>query len=68
MTNNNKPSLLKNTLNKLRKTSLPLAQNASLAVAVGTITGNSVLFSLPLWAMGAVKTLTGHPLADKSVL
>ena len=68
MTNNNKPSLLKNTLNKLRKTSLPLAQNASLAMAVGTITGNSVLFSLPLWAMGAVKTLTGHPLADKSVL
>ena len=68
MTNNNKPSLLKNTLNKLRKTSLPLAQNASLAMAAGTITGNSVLFSLPLWAMGAVKTLTGHTLADKSVL
>ena len=68
MTNNDKPSLLKNTFNKLRTTSLPLAQNASLAMAAGTITGNSVLFSLPLWAMGAVKTLTGHTLADKSVL
>ena len=65
MTNNDKPSLLKNTFNKLRKTSLPLAQNASLAVAAGTITFYSVLFSLPPRVMDALKTLTGHPLEDK---
>lgn len=68
MANNNKPSLLKNTLNKLRTKSTTLAQNTSLAVTTGTIAGNSMLFSIPLWAMGTVKTLTGNALADKSVL
>lgn len=68
MANNNKPSLLKNTLNKLRTKSTTLAQNTSLAVTTGTIAGNSMLFSIPLWAMGTAKTLTGNALADKSVL
>ena len=68
MPTNHKPSLIKNTLNKLRKTSQPLAQKTSLALTTGTIAGNSMLFSMPLWAMGAVKSLTGNPLADKTVL
>lgn len=64
----NKPSLIKNTLNTLRKKSLPLAQNTSLALTTGMIAGNSMLFSVPLWTMGALKTLTGNSLADKTIL
>ena len=68
MSNNNKPSLIKHTLNTLRKKSQPLAQKTSLALTTGTIAGNSMVFSVPLWAMGALKTVTGNPLADKTVL
>ena len=68
MSKNNNTSFIKKTWGQLQPFSKPLAKSARFAVSTGTITANSLLFSLPLWGMGAVKLLTGNKLADKTVL
>lgn len=55
-------------LAKLRDKSPTLGQAATFGATAGTILGNSLLFGAPLWAAGALKTLTGNPRADKTVL
>lgn len=59
---------LKTTLNKLREKSPTLGRATTFAATTGTIAANSLLFSVPLWGMGLLKTLTGSQLADKAVL
>lgn len=64
----NSPSKIQSLLGQLRQRSKPVGQAATFALTTGTIAANSVVFSLPLWVNGAVKTLTGNKLADSLVL
>lgn len=55
-------------LGKLRQRSQSAGQAATYAVTTGTILANSMSLSVPLWLSGAVKTLTGNAIADRTVL
>lgn len=62
------PNPIYRRLAKLRDQSSVLGQAATFGATTGTILGNSLLFGAPLLAAGALKTLTGNPRADKTVL
>lgn len=59
---------LSRALTKLHKKSKPLGQAISLTTTGGIITANSLLFGVPLWGMGLLKTLTGSTIAENTLL
>lgn len=59
---------LTSTIKKIHKRSPRLGKAVSLATATGVITANSIAASIPVWLMGATKTITGSQIADKTVI
>lgn len=58
---------IKKALLALRERSEITGKAATFATTTGMIAANSLSLGLPLWTSGAVKTLTGNTLADKTV-
>lgn len=59
---------LTSAFKKLHERSPKLGKAFSLATATGVIAGNSIAASVPIWLMGATKTITGSQIADKTVI
>ena len=53
---------------KLHERAPKLGKAVSLATATGVITGNSIGVGIPVWFMGAAKTITGSKVADDTVI
>lgn len=59
---------IKQLFQSLHQSKPRLGELASLTTAASVITANSVVGSVPLWLMGATKTLTGSKVADDTVI
>jgi 1-acyl-sn-glycerol-3-phosphate acyltransferase len=59
---------LASTIQKLHQRAPKLGKAVSLATATGVIAANSVAASIPVWFMGATKTITGSQVADQTVI
>ncbi len=59
---------LSSLMQKLHDRRPKLGKVASLSAATGVIVGNSIGVALPVWLMGATKTITGSAIADKTVI
>ena len=59
---------LTSTIQKLHERAPKIGKALSLATATGVITGNSIGASIPIWFMGAAKTITGAKIADDTVI
>lgn len=59
---------LTSTIQKLHERAPKLGKAISLTAAASVITGNSIAASIPIWFMGAAKTITGSKIADKTVI
>ncbi len=59
---------LATTLQNIHKRAPKLGKVVSLALASGVITGNSIGASIPIWFMGAAKSITGSKIADDTVI
>lgn len=60
--------ILASSIQKLHQRVPALGKAVSLATATGVIAANSVAASLPIWLMGAAKTVTGSKVADDTVI
>lgn len=59
---------LTSAFKKLHERAPRLGKAFSLVTATGVITGNSIGAGLPIWVMGAAKTMTGSKIADDTVI
>ncbi|TXD96408.1 acyltransferase [Psychrobacter frigidicola] len=59
---------LASSIQKLHQRAPKLGKAVSLATATGVIATNSVVASIPIWLMGAAKTVTGSKVADDTVI
>lgn len=59
---------LASSIQKLHQRAPKLGKAVSLATATGVIATNSVIASVPVWLMGAAKTITGSKIADDTVI
>lgn len=55
-------------LQRLRQSNPTLARRLLFATASSVITANSSMMALPIWLTGAIKTISGNPLADKAII